>query len=180
MLGHMPPRPEPKRIVLASLLWTVVGLCAWLMLMQAAMIAFATRREWRMPDWYQAQVVEVDRDPKNAFTCDVDVTVGGELDTITLPKAEAAELHSMETLWVLDNFCATPVRAAQYRLTPVRLLSEYPEVLLLLSLLGLHLLRRSRWGIPPEPPPVPESERKVYRDSFHERAQRHAAPAGKQ
>jgi hypothetical protein len=172
----MAQSPHPKRILAIGTLWTVIGLMGWLLFFQAALIVFATRGEWQAPDVYEVQVVEVQKDSQNAFTRDVDVTIDGELDTITLPKSEAVPLHRGDSFWVLDNFYATPIRPAQFKLTPWRVLAEYPEILLLAAVLLLLRIRRSKWGLPKEPPPGEAPPRTVYRDTFHVRAQRHAAP----
>jgi len=168
--------PTPKRTILAGLLWTVLGLNAWLMAVQLAMIVFATKGEWQTPDFYQVTVVEVAKDSTNAFTREVDVTIDGAADTITLPKPDARKLHPYDTVWVLDNFYATPIRSAQFLLTPGRVLAEYPEFLLLVAILALVRLRRSPWGLHVDPPLPPENERNIFRDDFHHRAQRHAPP----
>ena len=166
--------PAPKRIILLGFLWTVIGLAAWLLAVQLAMIIFASKGQWQAPDFYQVTVVDVEKDTTNAFTRDVNVTIDGAQDTLTLPKPDAAKLHPYDTLWILDNFYATPIRPAQFILTPGRVLSEYPEFTLLLALLILLRLRRSRWGLH-EPIPVPAAQRHVFRDTFHSRAQRHAS-----
>ena len=172
----MPASPAPKRTLLIGLLWGVVGFTAWLMTLQLAMIVFASKGEWQSPDFYQVVVVEVQKDGTNALTRDVDVTIDGELDTITLPKSEALALHARDTFWALDNFYATALRPAQFHLTPFRVLAEYPEVLLLAALLFLRRLRRAKWGMIQDPMDLPGAKRQVFRDTFHVRAQRHARP----
>lgn len=171
----MPAFRFPKRPVLAAILWLVVGVNGLLLAVQLALVVFA-KGEWQWPDYYDVEVVEVSRDASNPFTRDVDVLIDGQADTITLPASEAAQLKPHQVVWVLDNYYATSLRPAEFLLTPGRVLAEFPEVLLLLAILGLVVLRRSRWGLPPAPAPVPEAERKVYRDTFHARADRHAAP----
>jgi len=168
--------PVTRRTFAFAGLWTVAGVLGWLLLVQGSLILFAPRGQWQWPDVYQVEVVEVDKDSSDAFLRDVQVTIGGELETITLPRKEALELHPHDSFWVLDNFCSTGIRAPQYRLTPWRLLAEYPPLLLSLILWIIVRLRRSRWGLPPDPADIPPSERKVYRDDFHARAQRHADP----
>ncbi len=170
----MPAKPAPRRNVALVLLWTVALLTGWLVAVQAALIAFAHQGQWQWPSTYRAEVVEVFTDTSNAFTRDVYVTIDGELETITLPKPDAARLKPHDTIRVLDNFYATPLRPAQFILTPGRVLAEYPGIILILALLAIRLIRRSRWGLTPEPPPVPEAEKKVFRDTFHQRAQRHS------
>lgn len=165
----------PKRLIATCVLWAVIGVSAWLLFFQVALIVFATRGQWQKPDIYRVQVMEVQQDSQNAFTRDVDVTIGGESDTITLPKSEAAHLHRGDAFWVLDNFYATPVRPAQFHLTPWRFLAEYPEILLFPAIFLLLRLRRSSWG-DPKAPSSTDKPRTVYRDTFHTRAQRHAAP----
>jgi hypothetical protein len=176
----MPIPPTYKRKATTVLLWIVVVFCAWIMAMQLAVIAFAAQGEWQTPDYYQVEVVEVFRDSGNAFTRDVQVTIDGQLEVITLPKKEAIPLRPHDSFWVVDNLYSTPLRPAQFRLTFIRVLTEYPEILLLLALLGLAFLRRSKWDLPPEPVVLPEGQKKVYRDTFHHRAKRHgsANPAG--
>ena len=170
-----PPVPKPKRIVLLGVLWTFIGLTLWLMAFQLALIVFSSKGEWQAPDFYQVTVVSVEKTSSNAFTRDVNVTIDGEAETITLPKPDAAKLRPFDTVWVLDNFYATPIRSAQFILTPGRVLNEYPELILLLAILGVLRIRRTRWGFKPEPAPVPEGERIILRDTFHARAGRHAA-----
>ena len=163
-----------KRVIVTALLWTVISLSAFLTLVQAALVVFSPGGEWQTPDFYQAEVVFVDRATRTAFTEDVETTVDGESLTLTLPRTEADALRPHQTVWILDNYYATPIRPAEFRLTPGRFLSEYPELLLAVALLVLFRLRRSRWGIPP--PPANPADPTIFRDDFHRRAERFAQP----
>ncbi|GEM_PF-1791916 len=156
------------------LLWTLVALSGFLILVHTSTIVLGKDGHWQWPDYYKVEVVEVIKDPGNNRSADVQVTIDGSLETITLPKVEATSLHPRDTLWVLDNFYPTDVRSPQYRLSLARILAEYPFLMVLVAFLLLKLIQRSRWGIPPPPPEVPDSEKKVFRDTFHTRAQRHA------
>jgi len=164
-------RPAPARIIVLALLWAVAGLAGLVTLLQAGFLLYIRDGEWQAPALYRATVVEVDRTSANAFTCDVDALVDGEFLTLTFPKDEVRELHAHDTLWVLDNYYATAIRAGQYHLTPQRLFVEFPVLPLAAALLILLRLRRSRWGLPPELPP---GQRIIFRDTFHLRALRHA------
>ena len=166
--------PSPRRLAALALLWTVVSLSAFLTLVQVALVVFTPGGEWQTPDFYQAEVVFVDRATRTPFTEDVQATVEGEALTLTLPRTEAEALRPHQTVWILDNYYATPIRPAEFRLTPARFISEYPELLLAVALLVLYRLRRSRWGLPP--PPARPVVLTVLRDDFHRRADRHAPP----
>ena len=95
--------PSPRRLAALALLWTVVSLSAFLTLVQVALVVFTPGGEWQTPDFYQAEVVFVDRATRTAFTEDVQTTVDGETLTLTLPRTEADALRPHQVVWILDD-----------------------------------------------------------------------------
>ncbi len=86
-------------------------------------------------------------------------------------KAEAAELNESDEVWILDVWYSDGLRPTQYRMTPLRLLVEYPIVILLPVAWALLRLRKIRQEAEAAPlPPI----RRTFTDDFHLRAQRFA------
>jgi hypothetical protein len=98
-----------------------------------------------------------------------------EDQSIALMKSERKDLKVGDSFWVLDNYYRSPLRPPQFRLTPVRLLIEFPEPLLVLALLGIFWLRKSRAAAVQAEAEAPR-ERVLLRDDFHERANRFKEP----
>ena len=94
---------------------------------------------------------------------------------IALMKSERTGLNVGDTFWVLDNYYRSPLRPPQFRLTPVRLLVEFPEPLLVLALLAILRLRKARARAAKALAEAPR-ERIVLKDDFHTRADRFADP----
>lgn len=161
-------------IVLAGL-WVVVALVVWLMAVQAFLL-MSPFGKWQRPGIASVTVLEVYRDPQNNFTDSVIVLREGRKRTLTMLKKEAAELEPLDQIWVLDNYFYTPIRPPQFRLSPARLLLEYPQPLLLLALLAIQRLRAAAArAARARQEAVPAIPRTVLRDDFHARAQRFAA-----
>ncbi len=98
----------------------------------------------------------------------------GETDRVLrMSKHEAADLRPEDEVWVLDTWYEDNLRPAQFRLTPLRILLEYPFLLLLPAGLALWRLRRARQQAEAAPPPP---VRRTFTDDFHLRAQRFAKP----
>jgi len=154
-------------------LWAAVCAIGWLMAIQAFMVLLHSLGTWHRPGITQVQVLRVDQDENSSFTDYVLVKVGEEERTLCMLKKEAAELRADEEVWVLNNYYATPLRPAQFRLTPLRLLVEYPEPLLILALLGIWRVRRAQARAAKI---VSNQPRKPLQDDFHMRAQRFGAP----
>jgi len=154
-------------------LWTVVGLIVWLMVIQAFLVLLTPFGTWQRPAIAHVTVKWVDRDPQSQFAENVLVEQGGEERSLSMLKVELVNLGVEDEIWILDNYYVTATRPAQFRLTPVRLLLEYPEPLLLLALLGIWRLRRAQAREVKEDPARP---RTLLRDDFHERSRRFAAP----
>ncbi len=154
-------------------LWALVGLILWLMVIQAFLVLVTPFGTWQRPGIARVKVKWIDRDPQSTFTDNVVVDIEGEERSLSMLKAERTELTVGEEIWILDNYYVTTTRPAQFRLTPWRLLLEYPEPLLLLALFGIWRLRRALARDAQEDPARP---RTVLRDDFHARAQRFAKP----
>ena len=95
--------------------------------------------------------------------------------TIALQKSERKGLNVGDEFWVLDNYHRSPLRAPQFRLTPTRLLIEFPEPLLILALLAIFRIRKGQVRDDQAQEAAPR-ERVVLRDDFHERANRFSDP----
>ena len=163
------------RWVMLTGLWTLVGLILWLMAVQAFLVLVTPFGTWQRPGIARVTVKWVERDPESAFTDHVVVAEGEGVRTLSMLKAERAELAAGETIWILDNYYVTATRPAQFRLTLLRLLLEYPEPLLILALVAVGRLRRAqvREKAVEQDPARP---RTVIRDDFHQRALRFAPP----
>lgn len=154
-------------------LWTVVGLVVWLMAIQVFIVLVTPFGAWQWPGIAKVTVKWVDRDPQSPYAENVGVIQGGVERNLSMLKVELRELRPDDEIWILDNYYATATRPAQFRLTPTRLILEYPLPLLLLALWGIRRLRRAQAL---EAQPDPNRPRTVLRDDFHTRAQRFAAP----
>ncbi len=154
-------------------LWTIAGLIAWLMSIQIFLVLVTPFGTWQRPDIARVTVTWIERDPQSTFTDNILVTQGGAERSLSMLKAERAGLSVGDEIWILDNYYVTATRPAQFRLTPLRLLLEYPEPLLLLALLAIWRLRRAQVR---EVQEDPARKRTVLRDDFHERAQRFKEP----
>lgn len=158
-------------------LWMIVGVIVWLVVIQASLVLLTPFGTWQKPGIARVTVKWIDRDPQSAFTDNVVVEEGGEERSLSMLKAERAGLRIGDEIWILDNYYVTATRPAQFRLTPWRLLLEYPEPLLILALLGIWRLRRAQARAK-----VREARedlarpRTILRDDFHARAQRFAEP----
>ncbi len=165
-------RPELRWSALLGL-WALVGAVLWILAVQAFLIVLNPFCHVQRPGLAQVQVVAVDRDPQSQLTDFVTVKAGEAERVLTLTKAEAADLRVDEEVWILDAWYADGLRPAQFRLTPLRLLLEYPVLLLLPAAFGLWRVRKARLKAQAAPPPP---VRRTFTDDFHLRAQRFAKP----
>jgi hypothetical protein len=95
--------------------------------------------------------------------------------TIALLKADHRGVPVGARLWVLDNYYRSPLRPPQFRLTPQRLMLEFPEPLLILALLLIVRIRRAQAKAVKDEEEAPR-ERQLVKDDFHARAERFAKP----
>jgi len=167
----MTSRQTALRWTLLIGLGAVVGLIAWLMVIQLALVALTPFGTWQKPGIAKVRVVDVYVDGESQFTNFVSVMDGEQARNLTMLKGESVKLQADGEIWILENYYATTTRPAQFRLTPLRLLLEYPEPLLLLALWGIWRLRKSLAKAAVEDP---NRKRTVLVDDFHTRAQRFA------
>lgn len=158
-------------------LWGVVGAVGWLMAIQVFMVLIHSAGQWQMPGIARVEVLRVDRDEESTFTDNLLVRRGGQERSLVLLKRECEDTQAGDVIWLLDNYYATPLRPPQFRLTPFRLLVEYPEPLLLLALLGIWRIRRAQEKDRERPQPPP---RITLKDDFHARAQRFAGKGSRE
>ena len=150
-------------------LWTVVGAVLWITAVQFFLLALNPFCHLQRPGIAQVVVVSVDKDPNSQLTDFVTARQGDQERVLTMPKAEAGDLHPDDAFTVLDAWYADGLRPTQFRLTLERLLLEYPALLLLPAAWGLWWVRKARQKADAAPPPP---VLRVFTDDFHLRAQR--------
>ncbi|MCE1204671.1 MAG: hypothetical protein LWW79_08710 [Holophagaceae bacterium] len=154
-------------------LWALAGAVAWITTVQVFLLVMNPFCHLQRPGFSRLEVVSVDRNADSQITDFVTAKRGEETRVLTLSKAEAAELHEHDEVWILDAWYADSLRPTQFLLTPQRILLEYPILLLLPVALGLWRIRKARQEAAAEPPPP---VRRTFTDDFHLRAQRFAKP----
>ena len=165
-------RPAIRWSVLIAL-WAVVGAVLWILLVQVFLLALNPFCHAQRPGVAHVEVRSVDRDPDSQITDFVTVKHGDSEQVLKMAKAEAAELRPDDEVWILDAWYADGLRPTQFRLTPLRVLLEYPVLLLLPAAWGLWRVRKAKRVADAAPPPP---VRRVFTDDFHLRAQRFAKP----
>ena len=150
-------------------LWVLVASLGFVVLVQAMLVFFAPFGKWQMPGVSKVEIMLVERDEQGRITGKVQARRGGRERTLILAKGECLKIEAEEEVWILDNYYAGGARPDQFLLTPLRLLTEYPEPLLLLALLGIRRLRRAQIKAAKE---VTDKPRAVWRDDFHLKAVR--------
>ena len=154
-----------------TFLWGLVGAVLWLTAVQLFLVALNPFCHLQRPRVAHLSIVSVDRNQDSAITDYVSAKQGDRNRVLTLSKAEAAELQPEEEAWILDAWYEDGLRPTQFRLSPQRILLEYPWLLLLPAAFGLWRVRKARVLAEAEPlPPV----RRTFTDDFHLRAQRFA------
>ncbi len=153
--------------------WVLVGAVLWITLVQVFLLALNPFCHLQRPGVSRLEVVSVDRNADSQITDFVTAKQGEDTRVLTLSKAEASELHENDEVWILDAWYADGLRPTHYRLTPLRVLLEYPALLLLPAAWALWRLRKARQRAEAAPlPPI----RRTFTDDFHLRAQRFAKP----
>lgn len=145
------------------------GLLGFLVLVQGMLVAFDPFGHWQRPGIAKVAVTLVDRDEEGRITGKVWARQDGKGRTLRLAKEEAASLAVEDEVWILESYYAGGPRPDQFLLTPLRLLAEYPEPLLLLALWAARRLHHRQQRAEKEVPDIP---RKVWKDEFHQRAAR--------
>jgi hypothetical protein len=154
-------------------LWALIGAVLWILLVQVFLLALNPFCHLQRPRAAWVTVRSVDRDPDSQLTDFVTVKEGEDERVLRLTKAEAADLHTDDEVWILDAWYADGLRPTQFRLTPQRLLLDYPALLLLPAAFAMWRLRKAREKAEAEPP---QPVCRTFTDDFHLRAQRFAKP----
>lgn len=154
-------------------LWGLIGTVLWILAVQAFLIVLNPFCHVQRPGMAWVTVRSVDHDPDSQITDFVTVKTDHTEQVLRMAKAEAAELKVDDEVWILDAWYADGLRPTQFRLTLVRVLLEYPALLLLPAAYGLWRVRKARQKADAEPPPP---VRRTFTDDFHLRAQRFAKP----
>lgn len=170
----MPPSTHPAfrwSVLLGT--WALVGAVVWITVVQAFLLALNPFCHLQRPGLSWVTVRSVDRDADSQITDYVSVKVGEDTRVLRMSKAEAASLHADDEAWILDAWYQDNLRPTQFRLTLLRVLLEYPLLLLLPASWLLWWARKARLRAEAIPlPPV----RRTFKDDFHLRAQRFAKP----
>ena len=151
--------------------WALMGAVVWIVTVQVFLLALNPFCHVQRPGVSRLEVVSVDRNTDSQITDFVTAKQGDETRVLTLSKAEAAELHADDEVWILDAWYVDSLRPTQFRLTPQRILLEYPGILLLPAAWILWRLRKARQKADAAPPPP---VRRTFTDDFHLKAQRFA------
>jgi len=152
-------------------LWTVVAAVTWVISIQAFLVLLSPTGFWQGFAVAHVTVTSVDSDPDSQITDNVTVQQGDDERSLRMLKTEARELHPQDQVWIIDNYWAGGLRPDHFRLTPQRLLLEFPEPILLLAILGIWRTRRAQAK---EAKRQPIGPRKVWRDEYYLRADRFA------
>lgn len=166
--------PNTWRWTAITALWVMVASIGFVVLVQGMLVFFAPFGGWRMPGVAKVEIRNIERDEQGRITGRVLVKQGERDRIIVLPKEECLKIEVEEEVWVLENYFAGGARPDQFLLTPTRLLTEYPEPLILLALLGIRRLRRSLARAEKE---IPDLPRAVWRDEFSLKAARFSEKA---
>ncbi|WP_257305225.1 hypothetical protein [Geothrix campi] len=166
-------RPAIRWSVLVAL-WALVGAVLWIVLVQVFLLALNPFCHLQQPGVARVQVVSVDRNQDSQITDFVTVKHGRAERVLNLAKSEAEELRPDDEVWLLEAWYADGLRPTQFRLTLLRVLVEYPVLLLLPAAWGLWRVRKAKQVADAAPPPP---VRRTFTDDFHLRAQRFAKPA---
>lgn len=172
----MEPQPKLWRLVLQGVLWLWIGLTLWLRAVQAFLVMFSPTGSWQLPGWQHVAVVRIEVDQEGKLTGGVLARREDREVDLKFSQQEALGLATGDELWVLNNYFVGGARPDHFRLTPVRLLLEYPEPLALLALGWILLLRRGQRQEEVKAQAPPPGGRKVWKDEFHSRAERFSAP----
>lgn len=150
-------------------LWTMLAGIGFVVLVQAMLVFFAPFGHWQMPGLAKVEIVNIERDEQGRITGRVLARKDARDKILVLAKEECLKIEPEEEVWLLENYFSGGARPDQFLLTPLRLLTEYPEPLILLALLVIRYLRRVQVKATKE---IPDQPRTVWRDEFHTKAAR--------
>ena len=155
-----------------TLLWALVGTVLWLTAVQTFLVALNPFCHLQRPSVSHLAIVKVEPNPDSQLTDYVTVRQGeDEEEVLSMTKAEAWELRHEDEAWILRAWYEDGLRPTHFRFSLLRILLEYPSLLLLPAAWGLWRVRRARQVAEAEPPPP---VRRTFTDDFHLKAQRFA------
>lgn len=154
-------------------LWTMVAGIGFVMLVQAMLVFFAPFGHWQVPGIARVEIVNIERDEQGHITGRVLARKDAQDKILVLAKEECLKIEPEEERWLLENYFSGGARPDQFLLTPLRLLTEYPEPLILLALLAIRYLRRAQVKAAKDVSKLP---RTVWRDEFYSKAGRFSGP----
>lgn len=152
-------------------LWGLVGAVLWIVTVQIFLLALNPFCQVQRPSVARVIVKSVDRDPDSQLTDFVTVKQGEDERVLRMSKAEAAELREYDEAWILSAWYSDNLRPTQFRLSPLRVLLEYPILLLVPAAWLLWRVRKAKQKAEAAPPPP---VRRTFTDDFHLRASRFA------
>lgn len=157
--------------------WALVGAVGWIVCVQIFLVLMAPFGQWQLPSVARVTVTAIDRDPDSHLTDFVTVQQNGEERVLPMLKAECREFRPRDEIWILRNYYGGGLRPDQFRLTPLRLLLEYPEPLVALALWGIRRVRKAQAR---DRRKDLERPRTVWKDEFYLKAERFAATEGQE
>ena len=142
--------PKTRRMAIDVLLWVVIAFCIWFSLTRHFVAFFATSGRWQMPSISRVQVGSVQKDPDNFYTDRlIMVEKDGSQKVTRLLKKELVGVKPGDKLWLIRPPYVTIVASTPaYRFSPIRLVTEFPEVFLLICGSWLFFRFRKRLGKP--------------------------------
>ena len=154
-----------------TLLWALVGTVLWLTAVQAFLVALNPFCHLQRPGVSHLAILKVEPNPDSQITDYVTVRQGDDEQVLSMAKGEAYDLRHEDEAWIMEAWYEDGLRPTHFRFSLLRILLEYPSVLLLPATWGLWRVRRARQVAEAEPPPP---VRRTFTDDFHMKAQRFA------
>jgi hypothetical protein len=141
--------PKTRRTAIDGFLWIVIAFCIWFLLTRHFVAFFAVSGRWQMPGISRVYVGHVQHDSNDAFK-DVLITVNkdGSQEVSRLLKEELIGVQPGDTIWLIHTPYVTVTSPPSYRLTFFRLITEFPEIFLLISGCWLFFRFRNHLGKP--------------------------------
>lgn len=133
---------------------------------------FAVKKQWQMPAIASVEFIRAEENPVYPASDKVFALRGGKEHELVMLREDYEDLRQGDTFLILDNYFVTPGRPAQYRLSPMRLILEYPEPLFFLCLFFLWRMYRRRLGMAEDAAEAaPMGPMQLLKDDFHQRAE---------
>ncbi len=136
-------KSRTRRTLVDALLWLAFAVMVGFCFTKVFMAQLSVTGYWQAPRITRTMVTRVVKDPENHFTHTVISLVPGEKEQVfRMLQTELADVVPGQRLWLIANRFVATNEPARYRLSALRLLSQFPEPIALL--LGLWAWRRFR------------------------------------